>query len=229
MKIQELFEEEKSFITKKQIRAMYEDCLPYFEEINFNFDFKLYRGVKRNALIASTQEIAQDVYTMILRKNRLPTDTPLNVHEITDDWMLKKFGERFRSNALFCTPEKLQSMNYGEPFIVLPIGSFSYLWSNKVKDLFHTFNKERIEKDGKEKSVNELGHFISDVGEDISKEIQNEIIKVLINQEYQTENLISNENNEVMLACEKFYIIHPSVYSQFISEEFKNIKRENKS
>lgn len=231
MKIKELFEDTK-FITKKQIQQIYAECSPYFEEVGF--DFNLYRGIKQDVFTANTRpkQIADSVYVMTVRKNRIPVDTPEPIHELVDNWMYKRFGEKFRSQSIFCTPYSSAARAYGDAYVILPIGNFSYLWSRKIADLFRELNKQIIEVGGDESSINRYGEFIYGTGrgvDDITKETKQEIEKILLSFDYTMENLTENSKNEVMLACDNFYVIDKKLYESFIVEELKVIKeRESK-
>jgi hypothetical protein len=231
MKIKELFESTK-FITKKQIQQIYKECSPYFEEVGF--DFNLYRGIKQDVFTSNARpnQIADSVYVMTVRKNRIPVDTPQPIHELVDNWMNKRFGEKFRSQSIFCTPYSIAARSYGDAYVILPIGNFSYLWSRKIADLFRELNKKIIEVGGDEISINRYGDFIYGTGrgvDDIPKETKQEIEKVLLSFDYTMENLTENLKNEVMIVCDNFYAIEKRLYESFIVEELKVIKeRESK-
>ena len=77
-----------------------------------------------------------DLFIGNVRPDRKPTDTPLPIHEFMDNWFYKKFGVKFRSNAMFATKSKGSSQIYGTVYVVFPIGEFKYCYSTVVSDLY---------------------------------------------------------------------------------------------
>lgn len=72
------------------------------------------------------------------RKNRLPKNTPLEVHERADKWFETKFGVRYRSQAVFVTSRQFIADGYAASpqhvVRVIPLGDYRYCWSPKVYD-----------------------------------------------------------------------------------------------
>lgn len=78
-----------------------------------------------------------------IRSDRRPSDTPREIHRMTDDWFEEKYGWRARSTSLFCwivsditKYAKLAKLNRRHKFIVFPVGNYRYLWSMKSHDLY---------------------------------------------------------------------------------------------
>lgn len=70
------------------------------------------------------------------RRDRRPRDLPLAVHEAADDWFLRRFGVRFRSQAVFVTSLHVVAAGYGPQTVrVLPLGRYQYCWSRATSDL----------------------------------------------------------------------------------------------
>jgi hypothetical protein len=72
------------------------------------------------------------------RKDRLPKNTPLEVHERADKWFETKFGVRYRSQAVFVTSKEFIAAAYAASpqhvVRVIPLGDYRYCWSPKVYD-----------------------------------------------------------------------------------------------
>lgn len=70
------------------------------------------------------------------RKDRRPRDLALDLHEAADDWFLKRFGVRFRSQSIFVTSVRVVASGYGPQTVrILPLGNYRYCWSRSTSDL----------------------------------------------------------------------------------------------
>lgn len=87
----------------------------------------MYRGTDRDSFVNNER----------VRKDRYPKDTSGEIHELIDDLMHEKFGIRGRSQTLFVTGKESNDRSYGDPYIIFPVGSFKFLWSKDVKDLYN--------------------------------------------------------------------------------------------
>lgn len=97
-----------------------------------NTKMVLYRG--------SNQSKDNKTVVMKPRFDRKPTDTPLLIHDIMDVWFFEKFGIKARSQSVFSTPLLRFAMRYGNPTAILPKNEVTYIYSNEVKDMFHTLS-----------------------------------------------------------------------------------------
>lgn len=71
-----------------------------------------------------------------IRKDRRPRDLEFELHEAADDWFLKRFGVRFRSQSLFVTSLHVVASGYGPQTVrILPLGDYRYCWSRTTSDL----------------------------------------------------------------------------------------------
>ena len=78
-------------------------------------------------------------YVGIPRRNRRPRDLSEPIHHAADDWFFRRFSCRFRSQALFVSPQLLVAAGYGATpdhvVRILPLGAYQYCWSRKTSDL----------------------------------------------------------------------------------------------
>lgn len=85
------------------------------------------------------------------RKDRRPRDMPVDLHAAADEWFLKRFGVKFRSQALFVTSRLVIASGYGQQTVrILPLGNYRYCWSRTTSDLL------AILKDAKASQVHAL-------------------------------------------------------------------------
>ena len=120
-----LIEEEKGlayYVPKIQA-----ECKPFLKDIR-NAGGTLFRDDTKNR--------NKPIWKKVTRTNRKPLDSPIDLHNILDDWFLKKFGWRARSNALFCWPLKFTSQYVSNKWLVFPAGNYKFIWSDKVDDLW---------------------------------------------------------------------------------------------
>jgi hypothetical protein len=82
-----------------------------------------------------------------IRKNRIPVDTPQEIHDMVDDIFKKKTGKRLRSNSLFCVNDETTARTYGKLFYIFPIGNYESWYHPEVADLFTHFNKYSVRQE----------------------------------------------------------------------------------
>ena len=126
-------EEDADFNTL--VEMIKKDCAPFLQAID-GAGF-LYRGVQTN----SGRNVLNSIvyYEKKVRTDRKPLSTEPRLSKIVDDWFEKKFGFRARQETMFARGENAQLSSlqgYGTPCVVFPIGSFEFVWSEKVFDLY---------------------------------------------------------------------------------------------
>jgi hypothetical protein len=80
------------------------------------------------------------VVNPFLSEPRLPRNSDLNVHKVSDDWFYKKFGVKARSQCIFCSTDIAQAKEYcGVQGVLLKVTvpeglSYSIVYSEDVHD-----------------------------------------------------------------------------------------------
>jgi len=139
MKVHEIITEAMSTKPAGIAKTILRDCGPYLSMIgNKPTQYKIWRGTNDIGTVFSKNKCPF---------NRSPRDTDEEVHWVVDEWFLERTGIRFRSNATFGTGDyDVVVSNYGSPYIIFPIGEFSYCWSTKVADMtYDLFNPDEGE------------------------------------------------------------------------------------
>lgn len=121
------------------IQLLNEKCTPFLKDI-------VKKG-KDMPVIYSGRNDTRDWFIKPVRKDRIPKDTPLHIHDKLDDAFNRKFGFKARSNALFVTGRKGTATGYGKAYMIFPIGKFKYLYNDDIKDLWLTIDRERENTD----------------------------------------------------------------------------------
>ena len=168
------------------------------------------KELKKNMILLFSGRDEQVNFTKkSVRKNRTPRDTPIEIHDFIDNWFNKKFGIRARSNTVFCSATESSTSDYGEAYIIFPIGNYTTISSNKVSDLYskiETIIKEEFYgKNGpKFENIDKIWNRILTSDEKIN--VYKEIRKLLDESDYKKNN-IKNNNVEIMLHCKEYYML----------------------
>lgn len=101
------------------------NCQPWLSQTDSG-SYVAYRGIKE-----------VDKYKAFVQKtrpDREPTDTEPGRHRIFNILLNYANSPANRSNSIFVTGSKVAASEYGKPFVLLPIGNFNYVWSNRYAD-----------------------------------------------------------------------------------------------
>jgi hypothetical protein len=110
---------------KDIIAAIRDECLPFLALLQSGCA-PLFRGADPAGATYFRAEV---------RRDRRPTNMPLELHLAADEWFSQQFGVRYRQAALFCTGDRAQAARHGAVCAVFPIEGFQFCWSPHVKDL----------------------------------------------------------------------------------------------
>lgn len=199
MKLVSLYQLNENLSLEEAVKIFHDECKPFQKEIGFNnrFDFDLlYRGMKNKP----------NFFIGNIRPDRRPTDTPVSIHEFIDNWFYKKFGVRFRSNAMFATKNSFSAATYGASYIVFPIGEFKYCYSNDIEDVY----VDMLDMISSDDFLNFTEEEKDDYFDELTKKIEN--------SNYTNQNLktTENANSEIMINCKTYLAIKPELYAEFV-------------
>lgn len=135
--LRQLNEQASPEATAAELIEVVRSAAPFFKERG-NTNKVLYRGVGGHyGGVLITRPIAP-------RTNRRPSDTPNQIHTALNERMVEQFGHPFRTASLFCTAQISQARFYGDAYVLLPQGAFTYLWSPTVRDGYAYFSDESL-------------------------------------------------------------------------------------
>jgi len=163
---------------------------------HINNDCKRYLGqledynIRKEEMLTSGRVIPVKVFgEKTIRKDRTPRDMPVNLHKWVDEWFHTKFGIKARSETIFCVSDGVSASNYGEPYLIFPIGEFDIIWSDKVVDLY---NRAEVKHWDYDTYINNFLEFKAST--------------------YKKGHLLDalKTSNEIMLHCEKYYVLQKS-------------------
>jgi len=122
---------------EKIYEMLYSKCRPFIEILkDCNDESLFYRGVKfRNT---ESDKLKEDKYLKCKHNwDRIPMDTPENIHNLFNNCFEDLFGWPGRS-GVFATKDVHVASSYSsiKPTLLFPIGEFDYIWSPEVEDFF---------------------------------------------------------------------------------------------
>lgn len=107
-------------------------CGPYIDVLKHTTnEVPLYRGTNKRSFV-----IRRGFRTINPRHDRTPVNTPQGIHVRLNSDFKKQFGREYR-NGIFATSDPLTAKQHGHVYVVFPIGPLDFVWSSKVKDLYH--------------------------------------------------------------------------------------------
>jgi hypothetical protein len=123
MRLKQYITEDKITDPKAFINTLHTDCSDYFKYIKYGV--KSFRGSKIRVYYKKIKP----------RNNRIPRDTPKEVHEYLDKEFKKRFGWNVRSKGVFATANFDAAEDYGTPYYFYPSNGFKVVYSDKIDDL----------------------------------------------------------------------------------------------
>jgi len=161
---------------KKNIVQIGKECKPYLSQVQDPFG--LYRGVAGGAGLVIKKRVRLD--------DRQPLGMEKRMQVMVNKFFTKKFGAPFRFSML-CTGEQWVAKQFGEVYIIFPIGDFEILWANDVEDL-----NEHI------------WHFEESFGDKIE---YSDIVQFLGDKDYRTNDIKSAiaSGKEIMIRTKGYY------------------------
>ena len=223
MKFYQYINESKGGISFKEIiDNILDKCQPFLKDV-----VKKKKG-KGIPIMYSGRKDSRDWFIKPVRKDRKPKDMPLNIHQTLDDAFNKKFGFRARSNAIFVTGSEKLTRQYGNPYIIFPVGEYKYAYNPSFKDLFinikgHIRNHpitihSDIDIDNWDINIDDWDYYVRD---DDKKKVIGDWIAEYMNG-YTNKNLHKavNANVEIMLNCAQ-YIAVSIKYEPILKKYFR--------
>jgi hypothetical protein len=167
------------------LKTIRQECAPFLNAIRHNPTGFLYRGISRNVRNGMKSGNILDIPVMYgveqTKADRQPRDSTNKLHVAWDEFFLKQFGWRARTDhVLFASSEKQMCVGYGTQVVItMPKGNFEFIWSPNVADMWGDCTSEWAEED------------------------------VLKMKDYRNDDLHAaiKSGHEVMIRCESAYVI----------------------
>lgn len=160
-----------------------------------------------------------------VRTDREPSDIHPIIHNDINSRIQKKFGWPARSAGLFTTGDVTSAYDYGEPYVIMPIGNFKYLWSPVIEDLYDYINKDLSIRHvagnySNPKDINPLINNYFSSHSKYSSDPQASYEKYLdkLVSTYTDKDIIKGilSKNEVMIGCSSYYKVSLKYRSEIL-------------
>lgn len=191
MRLQHYLTEGYKSISENEINALIaKDCKPYLKQIKNEY---LYRGMKSDF----------DAFKAVPRKNRMPKDTPIVMHNLFDDIIQKLYAWKPRSQGVFATGGKNQAGIYGSIYKIYPIGNFKFLWAPTIHDFYVDIKDEFINLYRHQRGLPRIMGY-DDI---IDKPAFIAEFSTFIKKSYTDKDLYkaAQSEHEVMILCKSYY------------------------
>jgi len=104
------------------------DCKPFMDSIDNNPVYNtLYRGLMNAEGGVGSKRVRLD--------GRTPMTTNEDDHNDLNKYFNEKYGHPYR-NGLFCSGNKYQADDYGDIYVIFPIGEFDFIYNEEISDLY---------------------------------------------------------------------------------------------
>lgn len=183
-----LINEEETTDLQSLVNMLKRDCKPFIREIKPIGRF-LYRGWMPKRM-SDLDSYGDNIlyYRRKTRTDRKPLDNYRSMHDKFDVAFQERFGWKARSEGIFATGNMDDAHNYGELFLLFPIGEFKFIWSPKILDLYTNIRNHISARLGKSRvpDVDMLADTFTD------KNLKDAIIS----------------GHEISIKCNEYYLVH---------------------
>lgn len=186
---------------------------------------------KQTFLFRGVFNESPDMFIEVPRKDRRPTNTPYELHQLFDEFFEKTFGFKYRSGGVFTTQKQLAAKNYGSgnPYIIFPAGDYNMCSSDEIFDLYDLTETPSVELEFYYDSKNDNFHdkvydFEIYLGKLIDEKADTKLLFDVLNKAKYHESKSYKDfktSSEIMVKCSKFYAILPFIDDDKQSKSFK--------
>ena len=121
---------DKQQIATNLAEAIFSECGPYINSSKRT----LYRGI-------GDDDEPQHHQRLKVNKNRIPLDSSDELTSALNALYGQTGSPVTRNNCIFTTTDERAANNYGNTFVVFPIGEYHALWNNEIDDAYLVFEK----------------------------------------------------------------------------------------
>ena len=201
-------------------QTLLKDCKPYLQEFQkTKSDIFLMRAVTGNR-----GNTIQKKYPKV---DRIPVDTPIEVHDLLNMLFKKEFGWPVR-NGVFAANEYFDGFEeYGKPFLFFPIGKYKFVWSPEIKDLWMDVIQWKTEYYRRPQDIANDEEKLALWNFDRINVFQEEVVN-----KYKSGDLKGaiKSGNEISFNCKSYYVVSNTLYpeiEQMLKLPLKKYKDEH--
>lgn len=191
------------------------DCKPYLNDV-----IRIYK----NYFFYSGRNDSRDFLKKDVRQDRVPRDTPPEIHEFLDEWFKRKFGVRARSQSVFCSFYESDADGYGNIYYVFPVGEYKAISNKDINDLSDSIVNNVINStesvlriDGKV-HISKFNKVWSMLSNKQKEEIFKKIEKFLNASNYENKAFSKTEQ---MIICKRVYLVNKDWVDKSVTRTFE--------
>lgn len=210
--VEDVSDEAREQLMIKWAHQIVTDCRPALNTFLDLGEYKLYRGMtERNTVYKD-----EDLQPVEMLTQRRPRDTGEMVHQAMDQWFYENFGIKYRSQAISCTSDYYDAVEYGTPHLIFPIGKFRYIWSPDANDV-------GVKVDGK--TIGRMDGPIAHYNQEDVYKIVSDILEDMTFWESKPDQAMDS-GNEIMVHTKHYYAINaPHQYKKKFSYIIEKVMR----
>jgi hypothetical protein len=203
--------------------VIFDNCGPYLKEIRSS----------NPKFLVSGRRSDYSWFEKDVRADRKPVDINIEIHNDIDALFQLKFGYPARSSSIFCTTRYDITGLYGKTYLIFPKGSFKFLWSPTIYDLYVYFGKKSNYSEIK-RSNGILQLYVDEITKEYKGTEREKDIPELANERYAQflQDIVDtySKNNfraaldsqhEVMINCKSYYAVEYTRWHKMFETFFK--------
>jgi hypothetical protein len=181
-------------------KLLFEDDV-YFNEMMYLVQRDCSEFIKEEFALFKHSTSTEDYIISSPKTNRRSKDKPSsfrNIDDMLDIYFKEIFGWKPRTEGVFCNPDKDSLIPIGDKYYIFPVDGYKYIWNTKIKSIYSELNKFAQMNYGTNIiKLSEDKEMLKDLFENFSEELEF----------YDNKDLLYNEKSQVLLGCDKYYMI----------------------
>lgn len=241
MKLFEIIKAPEKDYAADIVKIIKRDCSPFLSEMGSETK-PLLRGLKNaqnKEIILNGSDYNYDELSFSkssVRKDRTASDSSWFLTSTLDKYFKNKIGAPLRSAGLFCTFDKSTASGYGDVYVIFPIGNIKYAWSRIVRDAYDGLDPYGNASWFVDKKISDIvykyavksgvldnkelkklkGYERMEMVANLPNKKLEDLFKEVINSglyEFTDLAAAAKSKNEVMIACDSYYLIPYKLYT----------------
>lgn len=130
--------ENRKLTAKQAAEIVYTNCKPVLNDLDIKFDNY---GRMSPCIFRGIRGVPQDSPWILSGEQRIRAmDSPIELTQTLDSYFQKVFGQPFRIKSVFASGSKSYASNYGDVFMIFPVGNYKCVWSPIIADAYAAFD-----------------------------------------------------------------------------------------
>lgn len=206
------------------------DCQEFIKLLREIKDIKTYVSPKRLLFYRGMKKGDKEFIKDKVRKNRkqLDSDYYFNQQQL-DDIFYKELGVRPRSEGLFATTSQHYSRNYGDIYVIFPIGKFNYVTTDFFTDSIDFFIYYFEVMNGDE-GIEIKNEYIEKYGKSVNGNVPYKYLEYFVSHYKLNDSdlvITIREGNEIIFLCDEYYAVKVDSSTEYLDKIIKWLDEKN--